>query len=40
MSENTIKIFHEDLCNITIIPHPNGIELYRLEMYNTNKGYG
>ena len=40
MSEETIKIFHKDLCNITLIPHPKGVELFRIEMYITNKGYG
>jgi hypothetical protein len=40
MSDETIKIFHKNLCDITIIPHPKGIELFRIEMYITNKGYG
>ena len=40
MSENVIKISNEDICNITLLPHKNGIELYRFEMYQTGKGYG
>ena len=40
MSDETIKIFHKDLCNITLIPHTKGVELFRIEMYITNKGYG
>ena len=40
MSENVIKIFDEDICNITLLPHKNGIELYRFEMYQKGKGFG
>lgn len=35
-----IKIFDEDICNITILPFPKGVELYRLEMYKTGSGFG
>jgi len=39
-SEYSIRIYDPKLCNITIIPHPIGIELYRLEVYETGKGLG
>jgi len=35
-----IKIFDQQLCNITILPKQTGIELYRLEMYKTGQGLG
>ena len=39
-SKYSIKIFDSNLCNITIIPHAIGIELYRLEVYKTGNGLG
>jgi hypothetical protein len=38
--EEYIKVFIENVCNITLLPHSDGIELYRLEIYNQNKGTG
>ena len=38
--EYIIKMFDEDICNITFLPKKEGIELYRLEIYNTGKGIG
>lgn len=35
-----IKIFDENLCNITILPNEKGIDLYRLEIYNQGEGVG
>lgn len=35
-----IKIFDKDLCNVTFIPKTDGIELFRLEVYNPGKGVG
>jgi hypothetical protein len=39
-SNTYIKIYNKDVCNITILPHKYGVELYCLEMYQTGKGYG
>lgn len=35
-----IKMFLKDVCNISLIPHKSGIELFRLEVYNPGKGIG
>lgn len=35
-----IKIFDENICNCTFLPCSDGIELYRIEVYNTGKGTG
>lgn len=38
--ESIIKIFDKNICNVTILPKKEGIELYRLEVYNTGRGIG
>lgn len=38
--ESIISIFDENICNITFLPKKEGIELYRLEVYNTGRGIG
>lgn len=40
MSENIIQIYDENICDITFLPHKNGIELFRLEMYQKGNGFG
>ena len=40
VSKWCIKIFNDDICNITILPNAKGVELYRLEMYKTGQGFG
>jgi hypothetical protein len=41
LSKSTIKIFDENICNITILPiNKGGVELYRLEMYKIGSGLG
>lgn len=40
IAKKVVKIFDEDYCNITIIPHLRGVELFRLEIYQTGKGIG
>lgn len=37
MSENVIVIFNPATTNIKFLPHENGIELYRFEIFNENK---
>ena len=39
-AESFIKIYDEDICNITILPNEKGVELFRLEMYKTGSGLG
>jgi len=39
-AESFIKIHDEDICNITILPHEKGVELFRLEIYKTGLGLG
>ena len=34
------KIYNSEICNITLIPKGNGIEIYRLEIYKTGNGIG
>lgn len=36
----SIRIFDRDICNVTFLPKKDGIELYRLEVYNPGKGIG
>ena len=40
VSDVFIKIHDPEICNITFLPNKKGIELYRLEMYNRDKGNG
>lgn len=35
-----IKLFNPEVGNITILPHQKGVDLYRLELYNTGGGLG
>lgn len=39
-NSSSIKIFDENICNCTFLPCSDGIELYRIEVYNTGKGTG
>ena len=39
-AESFIKIYDENICDITILPHEKGVELYSLEMYKTGSGLG
>ena len=38
--DSFIKIFDENICNITFLPNEKGIELYRLEIFNQRVGLG
>ena len=40
MSENVIMVFNAVIANIKFLPHKNGIELYRFEIFQVGKGVG
>lgn len=39
-SQYAIEIFEKSTCSIEILPHDDGIELHKLEMFQMGQGYG